>query len=98
MPTRTAGALIPAALGALLALSACKPMNPRPASAPPPQPQDAAQAAGRDPSKDPAPGDSDWKSSSALGKARDAAVRTRDRVNAYQEEVGRQADEVFKNP
>lgn len=86
-----------AALAAVLALGGCKPMNPRPANAPPPQ-QDAQRADGRDPSKDPAPGDPGWQSGSALGKARDAAVRTRERVNAYQQEVARQADDVFKNP
>ena len=76
----------------------CKPMNPRPAVAPPPEQADVPQTAKRDPSKDPAPGDPEWKSSSALGKARDSAVRTKAAADAYQQEVARQADEVFKNP
>ena len=90
-------ALLLAALAVVSALPGCKPMNPRPAVAPPPQEADAPQTANRDPSKDPAPGDPEWKSSSALGKSRDAAVRTKAAVDAYQQEVARQADDVFKN-
>jgi hypothetical protein len=80
-------------------LMACKPMTPRPAVAAPAQ-QEAAPAAtaNRDPATDPTPGDPNWESGSALGKARDAAVRTKVKVDAYQKEVSKQADEVFKNP
>ena len=91
-------ALLIAALALVGILPGCKPMNPRPAVAPPPQEADAPQTAKRDPSKDPAPGDPEWKSSSTLGKARDAGARTKAAVDAYQQEVARQADEVFKNP
>ena len=91
-------ALLFSALALVGALPGCKPMNPRPAVAPPPQEAEAPQTANRDPSKDPAPGDPEWKSSSSLGKARDAAARTKAAVDAYQQEVARQADEVFKNP
>lgn len=85
-----------ALLSCVAALAACKPMNPRPAAAPPPQP---AQPVAQDRTSNggimqiPEGG-----SNSALGKARDAAVRTRDRVNQYQDEVAKQADDVFKNP
>ena len=80
-------------------LMACKPMTPRPAVAAPAQ-QEAAPAAtaNRDPATDPTPGDPNWESGSALGKARDAAVRTKAKSDAYQKEVSKQADEVFKNP
>jgi len=91
-------ALLLAALALVGILPGCKPMNPRPAVAPPLQEADAPQTAKRDPSKDPAPGDPEWKSSSTLGKARDAGARTKAAVDAYQQEVARQADEVFKNP
>ena len=86
-------------LAACTTLVACKPMTPRPAVATPPQQEaDPAATANRDPSKDPTPGDPNWESGSALGKARDAAVRTKAKVDAYQQEVAKQADEVFKNP
>ena len=91
-------ALLLSVLALVGALPGCKPMNPRPAVAPPPQEAEAPQTANRDSSKDPAPGDPEWKSSSALGKARDAGARTKAAVDAYQQEVARQADEVFKNP
>jgi hypothetical protein len=82
-----------AALTALLMLG-CEPVKPRPASAPPPpeQPRASKQSDGgimQIP---------DGGSQSALGKSRDAAVRTKQKIDAYQEEVSRQADEVFKNP
>ena len=99
---RTRIAATPAALAALavgalvLAASGCKPMNPRPAQAKPAEePTDVASK--RDGSH-PSPGDPEWESSSSLGKARDAAVRVKAKVDAYQQEVSRQADEVFKNP
>ena len=56
-----------------------------------------AATANRDPATDPTPGDPNWESGSALGKARDAAVRTKAQSDAYQKEVSKQADEVFKN-
>jgi len=78
-----AGALLLAASGA------CKPMKPRPTPTPPPAPAE--------PAKTEAPtGPTERKSH--LGKSMDAAERTRDRINAYQDEVSKQADEVFKNP
>lgn len=80
-------------------LVGCKPMAPRPAVATPAQQEaEPAATAKRDPAKDPTPGDPNWESGSALGKARDAAVRTKVKVDAYQKEVSKQADEVFKNP
>lgn len=84
-----------ATLCAAAALVGCKPMNPRPAAAPAPPTEPAARQATSDPGimRVPAGG-----SKSALGKARDAAVRTKERVQQYQDEVARQADEVFKNP
>lgn len=80
---------------ALAALPGCKPMKPRPATAPPPQ--DPAAETATAPAADDSP-DSRYQSKSTLGKARDAALRTRDRMDAYQREVAKQADEVFKNP
>ncbi len=79
-----------AAAAVILAFSGCKPMKPRPASAPAPEPAPAApqQSAG----------DDKYQSKSHLGKARDAAERTKDRIDAYQQEVSKQADDVFKNP
>ena len=78
---------------ALAALPGCKPMKPRQATATPEPPAPApAQAS------EPDPLDSRYQSKSTLGKARDAALRTRDKVDAYQQEVAKQADEVFKNP
>ena len=80
-------------------LVACKPMTPRPAVATPAQQEPTpAATANRDPATDPTPGDPNWESGSALGKARDAAVRTKAKSDAYQKEVSKQADEVFKNP
>ena len=84
-------------LAACAAAAGCKPMKPRPAQAVPSQEPTPVAEGKRDPSKDPQPGDPEWKSSSALGKARDAAVRSKQQVDAYQQEVSRQADEVFKN-
>lgn len=85
--TRTAAALA----GALLVASgaACKPMKPRPTPTPPPAPAEPAKT-------DAPTGPTERKSH--LGKAMDAAERTRDRINAYQDEVSKQADDVFKNP
>lgn len=37
-------------------------------------------------------------SKSALGKSRDAAVRVRDRMQERDAEIGKMADDVFKNP
>jgi hypothetical protein len=74
----------------VLALPACKPMKPRPAAAPAPEPAPAPQQQ--------ASGDDKSQSKSHLGKARDAAERTKDRIDAYQQEVSKQADDVFKNP
>jgi hypothetical protein len=91
-PTRLATLLLAGALAA----AACKPMKPRPATAPPPQaeaPADTARSGG-----DADPIDSKYQSSSTLGKARDAALRARDRMDAYQQDVAKQADEVFKKP
>lgn len=84
-----------ATLCAAAALAGCKPMNPRPAAAPAPPPEPATQRAASDPGIMQVP---EGGSKSALGKARDAAVRTKERVQQYQDEVARQADEVFKNP
>ena len=96
----------PAALPAVLALlsaaaiafsaAGCKPMKPRPPQ-PTPAEQPTETAGKRDPSH-PTPGDPEWESSSSLGKARDAAVRVKAKADAYQEEVSKQADEVFKKP
>jgi len=84
---RTAAAIAGALL--LAASGACKPMKPRPTPTPPPAPAE--------PAKTEAPtGPTERKSH--LGKSMDAAERTRDRINAYQDEVSKQADEVFKNP
>lgn len=80
---------------ALAAVAGCKPMKPRPATAPPPQ-EPAAETA-KAPTADDSP-DSRYQSKSTLGKARDAALRTRDQMDAYQQGVAKQADEVFKNP
>lgn len=85
--TRTAAALAGALL--LAATGACKPMKPRPTPAPPPAPAEPAKT-------DAPTGPTERKSH--LGKAMDAAERTRDRINAYQDEVSKQADDVFKNP
>jgi hypothetical protein len=87
-----------AAIAAGLALPACKPMKPRQPQAVPSQEPDPPKEQKRDPSKDPSAGDPEWKSSSALGKARDSAVRLKVKVDEYEKEVSRQADEVFKNP
>jgi hypothetical protein len=82
---------------ALAALPGCKPMKPRPAAAPPAQPAAPAPAdAQAQGEADPL--DSKYQSKSTLGKARDAALRTRDRMDAYQQDVAKQADDVFKNP
>lgn len=92
-PLRRAG------LAAILALGlagGCKPMKPRPANAPPPPPPAPAETAKAEGEADPL--DSKYQSKSTLGKARDAALRTRDRMDAYQQEVAKQADDVFKNP
>lgn len=86
--SRTAVALA-AALATMLAGAGCKPMKPRPTPPPPPAPAEPAKS-------DAPTGPTERKSH--LGKAMDAAERTRDRVNAYQDEVSKQADEVFKNP
>ncbi len=40
----------------------------------------------------------DGGSKSALGKSRDAAVRVRDKMQARDAEIGKMADDVFKNP
>jgi len=40
----------------------------------------------------------DGGSKSALGKSRDAAVRTRDKMQERDAEIGKMADDVFKNP
>lgn len=84
-----------AAIVALAAAAGCKPMKPRPANAPPPPPA-PAETAKAEGEADPL--DSKYQSKSTLGKARDAALRTRDRMDAYQQEVAKQADDVFKNP
>jgi hypothetical protein len=84
-----------ATLCAAAALAGCKPMSPRPAAAPPPPPQPVAQDPKSDPGIMQIP---EGGSNSALGKARDAAVRTKGRIQQYQDEVAKQADEVFKNP
>lgn len=81
--------ILAAALTAMLAGAACKPMKPRPTPTPPPAPAEPAKP-------EATTGPTERKSH--LGKAMDAAERTRDRVNAYQDEVSKQADEVFKNP
>lgn len=83
-----------ATLCAAAALAGCKPMSPRPAAAPPP-PQPVAQDPKSDPGIMQIP---EGGSNSALGKARDAAVRTKGRIQQYQDEVAKQADDVFKNP
>jgi hypothetical protein len=85
---------VAATLCAAAALAGCKPMSPRPAAAPPP-PQPVAQDPKTDPGIMQIP---EGGSNSALGKARDAAVRTKGRIQQYQDEVAKQADEVFKNP
>ena len=85
---------VAATLCAAAALAGCKPMSPRPAAAPPP-PQPVAQDPKSDPGIMQIP---EGGSSSALGKARDAAVRTKGRIQQYQDEVAKQADDVFKNP
>jgi hypothetical protein len=87
--------LAAATLCAAAALTGCKPMSPRPAAAPAPAPAPVAQQPASDPGIMQIP---EGGSKSALGKARDAAVRTKERVQQYQDEVARQADEVFKNP
>ena len=79
-----------AASAAILASGGCKPMKPRPAVAPAPEPAPAAPQQST--------GDDKYQSKSYLGKARDAAERTKDRIDAYQQEVSKQADDVFKNP
>lgn len=84
-----------ATLCAAAALQGCKPMSPRPAAAPPPPPQPVAQDSTPDGGIMQIP---EGGSKSSLGKARDAAVRTKERIQQYQDEVARQADEVFKNP
>ncbi len=38
----------------------------------------------------------DGGSKSTLGKARDAAVRTRDKIQARDAEIGKMADDIFK--
>jgi hypothetical protein len=85
---------VAATLCAAAALAGCKPMSPRPAAAPPP-PQPVAQDPKSDPGIMQIP---EGGSNSALGKARDAAVRTKGRIQQYQDEVAKQADDVFKNP
>jgi hypothetical protein len=85
---------VAATLCAAAALAECKPMSPRPAAAPPP-PQPVAQDPKTDPGIMQIP---EGGSNSALGKARDAAVRTKGRSQQYQDEVAKQADDVFKNP
>ena len=40
----------------------------------------------------------DGGSKSALGKSRDAAVRVRDKMQERDDEIGKMADDVFKNP
>ena len=64
----------------------------RPAQPAAPAPADAQAQGEADPL------DSKYQSKSTLGKARDAALRTRDRMDAYQQDVAKQADDVFKNP
>ena len=78
--------------------SGCKPVKPRPPMPVPSQEAEPPKEEKRDPSKDPSAGDPEWKSSSALGKARDSAVQLKVKVDAYQQEVAKQADEVFKKP
>jgi hypothetical protein len=85
---------VAATLCAAAALAGCKPMSPRPAAAPPP-PQPVAQDPKTDPGIMQIP---EGGSNSTLGKARDAAVRTKGRIQQYQDEVAKQADDVFKNP
>lgn len=82
------------AVAVLLLAAGCGEMKPRPAEdlKPPPEAPPAERAT-RDPNS---PGASGHNSSSTLGKARDAAVRGVKAHDAHQEEVGRQADEVFK--
>jgi hypothetical protein len=80
------------ALPILLAFG-CEDMKPRTANSVPAPQQETAQA-----DNHASPGDVNWNSSSSLGKARDAAVRTKAKVDAYQEEVAKQADDVFKKP
>jgi hypothetical protein len=85
------------ALAAAACLVACDDVKPRQPSAArsteaPPGPDGPP----RDPTKDPSPGDPGWKSSSALGKARDSAVQLKEKIAQHEEEVSKQADEVFK--
>ena len=80
------------ALALPLALAAGCDVRPRPAVAKAPEP------AAKDPAHEPQPGDVDYQSQSYLGKARDAAVRTKAKIDDYQEQVAKQADEVFKKP
>jgi hypothetical protein len=94
-PTHRA-ALAAALLASLAAMPACKPMKPRPAAAPQQQPAPAQAEAPAPRGDDPL--DSKYRSTSTLGKARDAALRTRDKIDAYQQDVARQADEALKNP
>jgi hypothetical protein len=68
-------------------------MKPRPAAdvavAPPPPPVPRA-------TKDPNSPEIGHNSASTLGKARDAASRTVQRAEKHSEDVGKQADEIFK--
>lgn len=78
----------------LATLVGCGEMKPRPAAdsvstTPPPAPTK--------PTADPNSPQHGHNSASTLGKARDAAVRGKEKADAYQQEVGRQADEVFKD-
>lgn len=92
LPRPTTSALLAFACTAAV-VCGCDEMKPRPkadtAAVPPPPP---AQPATRDPK---AP-DMGHNSASTLGKARDAAVRGVNNAEKKSEEVGKQADEVFK--
>lgn len=83
--SRTALACI---LAGCAVLAACEPSVDRgqakkPAPPPPPPPAKFDQIP-------------DGGSKSTLGKARDAAVRTRDKIQARDAEIGKMADDIFK--
>lgn len=90
--TRTI-ALSTVALGASL-LASCGEMKPRPVadSAPPPAAPPAERA-----TRDPNAPDQGHNSASTLGKARDAAMRGVRAHDKRQEEIGKQADDIFKD-
>jgi len=91
----TLSRIIVLSVAAAAAGAGCKPMNPRPAAAPPaPPPEQRATGSTGNAVTDAPPGGS----SSALGKARDAALRTKSAYEKYQEDVAKQADDVFRNP